>query len=730
MTAKAHLQSILNSYTLIFFSKNKWFALILIIVSFFDLYTGIAGFISVMITHAFALLLGLNHHKISSGYYGFNSLLTGLGIGLAIQPSPAFYVILAFVSLTTLLLTISFEGIIGKYALPYLSVPFLIAVWVAISATRSYTGLSPNESGIFTLNTMYTRGGQVFVDAYLWFDDINWPIYIKTYFKSLGAIIFQYHLLSGILIAAGLLIYSRIAFLFSIIGFSSAWLFYMLTGANIHELDYSFIGFNHILTAIAIGSFFTIASGWSLLWVLLLTPIVSMLISASEQILGIYQLPVFSLPFNVVVIIFLYAIKFRERMLSRPEIVSIQHFSPEKNLYAGLTANERFRNQWFFPISLPFYGFRNVSQAHDGDITHKDDWKHAWDFIILDEQGKEFANDGLALSDYYCFNKPVLAPADGWVQEVVDHIEDNQPGKTNLEQNWGNSIVIKHAEHLYSKVSHLKKGSATVATGTFVRKGQVIAQSGNSGRSPYPHLHFQIQANPYIGSSTIHYPVSQYISLNGNHALKLYSVPQVHEQVANIQPDNSLEKAFRFVPGQVLEFIDSNGKDGKWEVKTDIYNSVYLYCHETESIAWLKVSGELFWFTHFEGDRESLLYNFFLAAYQIPLGYYQDITINDAFSPNVLPYTPVTFIQDFIAPVYLFMKPVYNMQFGKKEEDITGNKIHILSQVNYKFLRYSLIDIQSEIVVNEHGFDQISFCSKGKEVTIYFNRSDFQTHGK
>lgn len=724
MTAKSHLQSILNSYTLIFFSKNKWFALILLVVSFFDLYTGIAGFLSVIITHVLAILLGLNQQKISSGYYGFNSLLTGLGIGIAIQPSLAFYVILAFISLATLLLTISFEGIIGKYALPFLSIPFIIAIWVSISATRSYTGLSPNESGIFTLNTMYTRGGQVFVDAYTWFDNLDWPVYIKTYFKSLGAIIFQYHLLSGILIAVGLLIYSRVAFLFSVIGFTSAWLFYILTGANIHELDYSFIGFNHILTAIAIGSFFTIASGWSLLWVLLLTPVVSMLISSSEQILGIYQLPVYSLPFNLVVLIFLYAMKFRERMLTKPEIVSIQHFSPEKNLYASVTANERFRNQWYFPISLPFFGFRDIGQAHNGNITHKGEWRHAWDFIIRDDEKKEFTNEGLSLSDYYCFNKPVLAAADGWVQEVVDHVEDNLPGKTNLEQNWGNSIVIKHAEHLYTKVSHLKKGSAVVTAGAYVRKGQVIAQSGNSGRSPYPHLHFQIQANPYIGSSTLNYPVSQYISLNGKHILKLYSIPEIGEEISNVQPDNSLEKAFTFIPGQILEYEDSNGTKGKWEVLTDEYNNAYIYCNDTESVAWLKVNGGLFYFTYFEGDRKSLLYYFFLAAYQIPLGYYKDLNIVDIFSPNVLPYSPITFIQDFLAPAYVFIKPGYLMKFGKKEEDITGNKISIHTQVHCTFLKYNLINIESEIIVSEKGLQEFVFHMEGKETAIYFNKSE------
>lgn len=88
----------------------------------------------------------------------------------------------------------------------------------------------------------------------------------------MGAIFFQYNLLAGILIAAGLLIYSRIAFTLSIFGFSLAWYFYEFIGADISVLGYSYIGFNYILTSIALGGFFIIPSRWSYLWLLWLLP--------------------------------------------------------------------------------------------------------------------------------------------------------------------------------------------------------------------------------------------------------------------------------------------------------------------------------------------------------------------------------------------------------------------------------------------------------------------------
>lgn len=97
--------------------------------------------------------------------------------------------------------------------------------------------------------------------------------------------------------------------------------------------------------------------------------------------------------------------------------------------------------------------------------THKENWRHAWDFEIRDEMGHTYRNSGAQVSDFYCYDKPVLAPADGWIEDILDGIEDNSVGEVNLEQNWGNTVVIRHAEQLYSAMSHLKIDSIKVSKG-------------------------------------------------------------------------------------------------------------------------------------------------------------------------------------------------------------------------------------------------------------------------
>ncbi|MFF3948852.1 M23 family metallopeptidase [Streptomyces sp. NPDC001902] len=74
---------------------------------------------------------------------------------------------------------------------------------------------------------------------------------------------------------------------------------------------------------------------------------------------------------------------------------------------------------------------------------------------------------------------------------------------TVVEAGWGgaygNNIVIRHANGMYSQYGHLSK--MQVRIGQHVGQGQQIALSGNTGNSTGPHLHFEIRKTPYYGSS-------------------------------------------------------------------------------------------------------------------------------------------------------------------------------------------------------------------------------------
>ncbi len=59
--------------------------------------------------------------------------------------------------------------------------------------------------------------------------------------------------------------------------------------------------------------------------------------------------------------------------------------------------------------------------------------------------------------------------------------------------NYGNTLIVDHGLGIYSLYLHLSEFKAV--KGEFVKRGEIIGLSGNTGYSIAPHLHFSIKAN-------------------------------------------------------------------------------------------------------------------------------------------------------------------------------------------------------------------------------------------
>lgn len=657
-------QGLLKSYAQVFFSDNNVLAAIIAIISFFNPMAGLSGLWAALLTHLVAWMGGFNRQKIASGLYGFNSLLTGMALGSMFEPSTGLFIIVSFAALLSLMITLTLEGILYKYGLSFLSLPFLFSTWTLLLATRHLSGLDLTPGSTFMLNKLYAVGGKPLVDSYNWFFNLELPTPVVLYFRSVGAIFFQNYLFAGLLIVLGLLYFSRIAFTLSILGFASAWLYNELLGGNMADLSLGYIGFNFILTAIAAGGFFTVASPWSYLWVVLLSTLTSIFTTAATGLLMEWQLPVYSLPFNMAVLLFVYILKLRERNYDKPALVSVQLYSPEKNLYSRLNYTFRFGHPTGIYIGLPFRGKWTITQGHDGSITHREAWRHAWDFEIIDEEGKTYSGKGLSCEDYYCYGKPVLAPADGYVVEITDGIDDNPIGSINQQNNWGNTVILKHAEGIYSKMSHLRKGSIKVVKGSWIKQGEPIGQVGNSGRSPYPHLHFQIQSHPFIGSATLLHPLSGFLRWKGTEPEYIsHGIPKQGDIIESIQNLSFIINAFNFTSGQEIHFRFSAPqqpeRQGYWLIENDMFNQTWIFEPFTGSRAGFSLIGNVFYILWYQGKTDSPLYYFALAHFRIIPGIVLSLMIHDRYPLHMLKRNLLFSLNDFVAPFYSLIQAHY-----------------------------------------------------------------------
>ena len=160
--------------------------------------------------------------------------------------------------------------------------------------------------------------------------------------------------------------------------------------------------------------------------------------------------------------------------------------------------------------------------AEDGPSNDQDN-HHRRGVVILDGQtvdsrrfaidwkkikdGSSFSGDARDVHSYYCYEKAVLAVADGRVVTARDGLPENIPGHgdafhpavpISLETVAGNTITLDLGGGQYAFYMHLQPGNLRVKTGDRVRRGQVLASVGASGDAREPHLHFEVTTSPKL----------------------------------------------------------------------------------------------------------------------------------------------------------------------------------------------------------------------------------------
>lgn len=125
--------------------------------------------------------------------------------------------------------------------------------------------------------------------------------------------------------------------------------------------------------------------------------------------------------------------------------------------------------------------------------------RFAIDFNRLDGTSRIVVGDPDLNESYPTYAQPVLAVADATVLAAVDRYPDqtpNHPRPVGIEEADGNHLILDLGGGRFAFYAHLRPGSLRVRAGERVRRGQRIAQVGNSGSSSGPHLHFQVMDRP------------------------------------------------------------------------------------------------------------------------------------------------------------------------------------------------------------------------------------------
>ena len=550
--AAAAAEAFLRVCAQILFSRSPAVGLVLLAATATVPRAFLAGAVAVLAATLIATLLDLDPEAIRAGDYGYGALLVGLGIGQTFTGGAQVAGLIVCAAAASVIVTAALRAWLGAVSLPVLSLPFVVTLYLVLGVA-GFVGAEPRIGG----PDSSPLGASL-------------PAGVALFVRSLGGLFFLPRLEAGALVLCALVLHSRIAASLAAAAFTLAlWIAAGVTalpaGAPLEVL-----GYNAMFTALALGGVFFVPSTSSFALALGCAGIAVMSALALAGPFARVGLPLSILPFNVTVLVTLFALRQRIRDV-RPKSVDFLPGTPEENLAYFRTRRSRF--QWLHAVAfqLPVRGRWTVTQGESGAHTHQGIWKYAHDFEVRDAEGNLADGDGASVDQYHCYRLPVLAAAEGTVVAASGGLPDNAIGGMDLDRNWGNHVLIQHGVGLYSLVAHLAQGSVKVLKGQIVRRGDVLGLCGSSGRSPRPHVHFQLQATAELGAPTLPCRSTAVgVTRGDGERVETACSPAEGDVVRNLEPGEDVASYFDLEVGRRLAFRIGKAVE-RVAVEADLY---------------------------------------------------------------------------------------------------------------------------------------------------------------
>ncbi|MNE13158.1 Urea transporter [compost metagenome] len=258
---------------------------------------GVGVLVGAATSTATARLLAVDSDQLRAGLFGFNGALVAVGLLYFLQPGALTWACVVFAAACSTVVMAAMLNLMSVWRMPVLTAPFVFTTLAVFLATARFgrlqsTDLLPSAGlphgvaveGVVTASTV-----------------------VEGLFSGVAQVFFQASPVTGGLFLIGLLISSRsaaaAALAGSLIGLLVAW----GMGAAEPAIRSGAFGFNSVLTAIALASVFLRPSVASLAYAGLATMATTVVFAAVSAALAPVGMPAMTLPFVLVVWVFVLA---------------------------------------------------------------------------------------------------------------------------------------------------------------------------------------------------------------------------------------------------------------------------------------------------------------------------------------------------------------------------------------------------------------------------------------
>ncbi|MFZ5791046.1 MAG: urea transporter [Pseudomonadota bacterium] len=341
---------------------------------------------------------------------------------------------------------------------------------------------------------------------------VEWPPvpvellgWADMFLRTLGALLFQPTPEVGLVLAAVILLWSRVAFVAGVVG----WIVGVVTATALVKggVVYYWMptAYNFFLAGMGLGAVFFLPGRASLVIAAMGGCGASIVAVALQHLFpaaAFGYLPIAS-ALTIWVGIYALAEASEQTLFRRNKAIDLP---PEEAWWRAAYWSRRSGRQGPFLV-VPVAGAALVSQSTDGGLSHVGPWRYA-----LDLQRPASAGDAAGVNISTIWDAPVTAPASGVVERVEDRVPDNPLGFSNYVENWGNYVLIRLDQGGWLLLAHMRQGTIAARPGMRVEIGTYLGNVGNSGRSPIPHLHLQVQNSPELGAPTVPFRLANFLS--------------------------------------------------------------------------------------------------------------------------------------------------------------------------------------------------------------------------
>jgi hypothetical protein len=404
-----------------------------------------------------------------------------------------------------------------------------------------------------TLFAMFPVGAMLAAQRLTWWrtppaDAADW---IGMFFRSIGSLMFAPSIEVGLIVVCAILLWSRAAFAAGVMG----WIVGAAVAVGVQDLGVTYYwlpaAHNYFVAGMAIGALFILPGHASLLLAGLAGAGASIFDAALQTLFPTFAYLPMASALTIWTGLGTLALAGGRRGFWRNRS---PHSPPEEAWWRDVTWAQRFGRSEPL-LALPVAGVVRIAQGFGGSLSHCEQFRHALDFMHPPAPPPTARGEVAAATSIW--KAAVTAPAAGFVERVRDGVPDNPLGGCNFSESWGNYVCIRLDQGGWALLAHFKQWSIAVQPGARVEIGTYLGTVGNSGRSPVPHLHLQVQDGPDPGASTIPFRIANYQSgpradeaLHEWNAAKVpeqdalvtaaIANPTVHSMLASLSPGSSL----------------------------------------------------------------------------------------------------------------------------------------------------------------------------------------------